>query len=520
MKLENNSDKARKESYGDNSPNKQKTALGVGVAVLLALLLLAVTIPLNLISERSNVRWDLSPNKIYELDPTTKEVCNNLQKDVYLYCLFDIDTLRTDTVAPRQFLPFYNIIQEYKQFEHIQVVSADPDQESGVAILQALELPSELYWTAGDTLVICDGLIKRVIGANTFYENEKDGTITINYENDVTSAVKYVANGVIPIVYFLTGNGQPSIDEYSTLQTNMTKSGYNMQALNLSAVDAVPDDAKLLLCVNPAEDFSDTDLKKVNTFLDKGGNIEFFLPPNESKEPYTNIRSILTNFAVGMNFDKVGETDLTRVAPADNSIFLAEFVKYQGKTQEYEGDEVDLTTQLIQTANADPENIISTFMPASRSFFGNTAQVSQTKGDIKIGNLLQTASTGYSQPFGGPYADTEYQYGNLSLACYAVDKNRNDATIMAYGADFINNQNASSAFYINPLSLFQISVTWIHETDTNLNVPLKVITYDMMTFKNQEQADNLILLMGIIPVAIAFIGFIVWYKRNTTRVNV
>jgi hypothetical protein len=520
MKLENASDKARKESYGDNSPNKQKTALGVGVAVLLALLLLAVTIPLNLISERSSVRWDLSPNKIYELNTITKDVCNNLTKDVYLYCLFDIDTLRTDTVAPRQLLPLYNIIQEYKEFEHVQVVSADPEQESGVAILQSLDLPSELYWTAGDTLVICDGLIKRVIGANTFYENATTGTITVNYENDVTSAVKYVANGVVPIVYFLTGNGQPPIDEYSTLQTNMTKSGYNMQALDLNSVDAVPEDAKLLLCVNPEKDFSETDLQKVNAFLDKGGNIEFFLPPNESKEPYTNIRSILTNFAIGMNFDQVGETDLTRVAPADDSIYLAEFVKYQGKTQEYEGDEVDLTSQIIQTANSDPENIISTYMPPSRSFFGNTAQVSQTSGNVKIGNLLQTASTGYSQPVGGPYSDTEYKYGSLSLACYAVDKNRNDATVLAYGADFINNQNASSAFYINPLALFQISVTWIHETDTNLNVPLKVITYDMMTFNSQEQADNLILLMGSIPVAIAFIGFIVWYRRNRTRTNV
>ena len=50
--------------------NKRYTAL----AWILAILVLAVAVPLNLIIERLNINFDMTPNSMYTLTDTTKTI--------------------------------------------------------------------------------------------------------------------------------------------------------------------------------------------------------------------------------------------------------------------------------------------------------------------------------------------------------------------------------------------------------------------------------------------------------------
>jgi hypothetical protein len=504
-----------------------KNVFSTGIAVVLALVILAVAIPINLIAGRLDVTWDMTPKGIFALTEKTKDILKNLDRDVYVYPLFELEELKDDKDYARQLIPLYNIYNAFDEYEHITVISADPETDKGRKILQNVDIPQEMYITKGDTLVICNGLIKRVLGNAQISTDSKNGNVRINAENDLTSAINYVAKGIKPVVYFLTGHGElPSdnnggyvTDDYSRLEENMFKSGYNLEFVDLTDGSPVPEDAKVLLCVSPQTDIPDKEYEQIMTFIQKGGNIEFFMPPNSSSEPFANISKIMDNFGIGMNYDTVSDEVYT--APNNNTdAFLIDFVEYTPAsyaadgTVEYEGDEVDLTSEVISIAT-EGDYTIDSYFPLSRSFYADT-----TEENVKFASLITTyyddnMHYAVGTPTGGPYKDTEVISGSiLTLSAYSVNKDQDDAALVVFGANILNNDSAQSALYINPLNLFLVSITWLHETDINLAIPPKVITYDNMTFQDQKEADMMIVLLIIIPAVVAAFGVLAWYKRG------
>ncbi|GHU52951.1 hypothetical protein FACS1894132_03850 [Clostridia bacterium] len=504
--------------------NNSKNFFSAGVAIALALLILAVVIPLNLIAGRLDIKWDMTPKGIFELSQKTKSILSGLDKDVYIYPLFELNDARDEKDNARQFYPYYSIYKSFDKYDHVVVKSADPETDTGLKILNDLNIPQELYWDKGDALVVCGNIIKRVYAGAQFVYDEANGVIEMNTENDLASAVAYVSKGINPIVYYLMGHGEKTIDNYSALSANMTTSGYTLTALDLSAGAAVPTDAEVLLLVAPQTDVTDLEYAQIMEFIQNGGNIEIFLPPNSSEETYSNIAKIMENFGMYMNFDTV--TDESNTAPDNENIFLASLIAYTpasyapNGTVDYEGDEANLTGNVISIAN-NSSYPIATYMPLSRSFFTNIG----TK-NVKVGQLLTTYSTdGYTYsaigtPTGGTYKDDDVIGGSeMTLAAYAVNKDQEDAALVVYGADFLNNDCTASEYFINPLNLFLVSITWIHETDINLAISPKIISYDSMTFADETQANKMIVILALIPAVMVVFAVIVWFRRGRVSSN-
>ena len=75
--------------------NKRYTAL----AWILAILVLAVAVPLNLIIERLNINFDMTPNSMYTLTDTTKNYLDELDAKgitVDVYFLTKLEDLSED----------------------------------------------------------------------------------------------------------------------------------------------------------------------------------------------------------------------------------------------------------------------------------------------------------------------------------------------------------------------------------------------------------------------------------------
>ena len=83
------------EKVSITAKNKRFTAL----AWILAILVLAVAVPLNLIFERLNVHFDMTPNSMYTLTDTTKKYLEELDEKgvtVDVYFLTTLDELKED----------------------------------------------------------------------------------------------------------------------------------------------------------------------------------------------------------------------------------------------------------------------------------------------------------------------------------------------------------------------------------------------------------------------------------------
>ncbi|MDR0919668.1 MAG: GldG family protein [Oscillospiraceae bacterium] len=513
----------------NKTSTSSKNIASTGLAIGLAALILAVIIPINLIAGRLGINWDMTPKGVFKLTDTTKDILENLDQDVYVYTLFDWESAKDLPGYSRQFMPFYNIYKSFSDYEHVIIKKADPNTEEGRKIIEDSGIPENYTWAYGDTLVTCNGLIQRILSDAQFAWDYNNSTIHINTENDLTSAIKYVAAGITPVVYYMTGHGELDISQYSALSDNMKLSGYKLTTIDLTKGNEIPSDARVLLCINPQKDFTDEEYTQITNYLQNGGSIELIMPPNESEEPFENIVNIMDTFGLKMNYDSV--YDESYHAPEDDSAFYADIVPYTPPSYtadgavEYEGDPANITNGVIQYANNGGNSgiegfIIQTYMPRSRSFYAEPSG-----DDVKFAQLLVTYSedgttyTAVGTPMGGPYKDTQSVGGSeITLAAYAVNKAANDAAMVVFGADFLNNTLASSEYYINPLYLFITTITWLHETNIDLGIPSKIVAYDSMTFENQAAADKIITLLIAIPAIVALIGVGVYFKRGRIKI--
>jgi hypothetical protein len=357
--------------------------------------------------------------------------------------------------------------------------------------------------------------------------------VYFNAENVISSAIKYVTNENIPMVYFTQGHGEKNYEEYySKLIDNLIKNNYNSKPLDLTTATEIPADAGLVVVVGPTEDFSTENKTHFSEYFDRGGRVVFMLEPSDSKNELTNIEDILEEYSFTMNYDRVVETDGDRIVAVNeseaqddvtsgNTVSTDNVAAYvvnlsspavDQKTGELSGT-VDFTSAIIASSESDADagQKIETLMPPSRSF--GTA-ITDKYYQLELGTLISTNETTVSEPFGGNKIDVSANNGAALLAAYSIDANRKNSAVIVFGADVVNNERTESPYFMNPMYVFLTILSWACESESNAGVPEKMVTYDLMSFDGQEDADKVIAIMWVYPIVIAALGVIVvWLRR-------
>ncbi|MDE5755005.1 MAG: GldG family protein [Oscillospiraceae bacterium] len=495
-----------------NLKNRKFTAY----AMILAVLALVVAVPLNLLASRLNIIWDMTPAKLYELSDTTKDYLKNLDKQVDFYFLMDMDYLSTDDNS----MALYYSLKQYSEYENINFIDFDPDTHPELVA----QLKEDGYNLAvGDMVLHCEGRSKHVQGTSMYqyevsYDDNNNSTIQAAYfrgENYITGAINAVASGKEASVYFLSGHGEKTLsNDYTKFNENMRNINYNAQELNLATVDAVPEDAAILILAAPKSDLTNDETRLINNYLDNGGNICFLMSPNEDEIAYKNIESIMNAFGIGMDYDVVAETDSSRYVSGDPYTYRVSIVRN-------EDTDVDLTSELADMT----DNGYYAFMSNSRSFH---QYLGSDDTSLQVGSLLQTIGNtsdyGYSnatavgEPYGGTDSLAETIEGQpLDLAMYSISSSRNNAKVFAMGnAEFIDDDNVKEDYMIIPVYLMLSNMTWMYDSDLILDMGIsdKERNYDFMLINSESTANATMITFIVVPVLIGLSGAGVWIKRR------
>lgn len=494
-----------------NRPKKARSF--TAAAIVFGAIALAIVILINLMVSRINVVWDMTPTGIYKLTDSTTNYLESLDKKVNFYFLFDMDLLSTDTES----MPLYNAMKEYSSFDCINFSAFDPDddpdkvkelQEMGYSISQ------------GDIVIECEGRSKH-IPANTMFETHTTGdgaktasTVYFTGENIITGAIEAVVSGKEVKVYFLTGHGEKAIDtDYTILKKNLAARNYIAEPLDLTVKDSVPEDAAIVIAAAPKSDISSNELTALNSYLDNGGNICFWMSPNEDAVDYTNIESILKDFSLSMDYDRVNETDPDLYVPNDPTSFRCSIVVADDTTK------IDLTSGLKQFVDQGAVPV----MTNSRSF-SQIYNEGVSSENIFAGSLLQTidrvgdgSSTAVGEPLGGAKPRDRISDVVLDLAMYSTDKQRSDAKIMVMGnAEFLDDENIYQAYMTIPVNL-QLSVfSWMYDSDQALDFGIagKERTFDEMNIASASDANVVNVIFIAVPIVVGLIGGAVWLRRR------
>ncbi len=492
-----------------HSKNKKFTA----IAWALAALMLAVMIPLNLIFGRLDLNIDMTQNNMYTLTKATTDYLDALDAQgvvVDVYFLTPMEELEGEV----EVLALYQTLLAYDEYDCFNLIDIDPDTEP-----QALKdlNPDGFYnLTDGDFMFVYGNMVKRMPGKLMYtyaYEtDESTGTQSVvsasfNAENYFTGAMKSVVEGVEPTVYFLEGHGEIPLSKMSRLQANLGNYNYGAKQLNLKNADAVPDDACIIMVAGPTTDITEEEYEKISDFLDKGGNITLLMTPNDAKISYKNLSTLMGEFCIGMDYNRIYETDTARHVSGNPYIFMCDLLPAG------ENADTDLTAALLENKS------ILTYMPASRSFFSIMGSNYDT---LNMDTLLATANTAYAEPFGGTYEDPEAVEGqNLHLAMYAEDtlrmnkETKDYAKMAVFGsAEFLTDDAMKTDYYIHPVNLFLSTITWMYNSDVDMNIDNKDKTFDSLKVNSEEAATGYIALFVAVPCAIALVGVIIWLRRK------
>ena len=474
------------------------------IAWVMAILVLIAAVPVNLLFDQLDIKFDMSSNELYSLTATTTEYLDTISdKHITLYCLVDMDDIENDP----SMMALAKTLELYDSYDCIDLVTFYPNEHP--EIIQELDPENYYLCDDGDFFVKCEetGMVQWIEGTTAYVfevdENDNIVNATFNGENYITGAIKTVVDGEEPMVYFLTGHGEKPLDDYTQFQANLAAHNYSAAELNLMDADAVPEDAKIIIIAAPQKDITDEEKEKLDKYLDEGGNISFLMSPNKQTIRYENIERILLDYCLGMDYDRVYETDDEQHIEDDPYTIMANL---QAAPEE-EGY-VDMTSGLM-TENSG----LYTYMPESRSFF---TIYGTNYSNLTISTLMTTNTTAVGEVYGGTDEDPDAIVGKeMVLAAYSTDKSRNDSKVVVMGnAEFIDDEHVQTSYVVVPTYLFLSTITWMYDNQVDMIIPEKNMSYDYLTLTSESAANRTITVFVAVPVAVAAIGVFIWWRRK------
>ena len=498
--------------------NKKKFNFSGGIAFISALLVLAVFVPINLITSYYDKVIDMTPSGKYTLNDKTVQILNDSEnKHIDVYFLSE---MRYVEEIP-QYLPLYHTLQELDSRENITLTCFDPNKEKDLA--DSLDPEGVFGIDDGDIFVVCDGVTKK-IDFKKLFQQDSNGVLEYAGEELVAGAVYACTTGNLPTVYFLSGYGKKTLENnYSNFASAIKTDNYRIEELDLSTVDKVPENASILYLTAPEKDIPDSDRDKIVEYIDNGGSISMYLPPCDTKGRFKNIEYILEKFELTMDYNRVTETNAQyQLRNSDNEQDENYFrVSYPAALDD---STVDLTTDINQVVS---NGIANAGISNTRSFEEITAESSMIEKASVIENLPQSADsqnyTCKSTPAGGD-SDTEKNAESLTntplvLGYYSYNK-QSGAKLFVIGSDEAIDNSSSDVNNIvtynlsgtRNLALF--SNTWLYNSDVDMGIGVKSNSYDTMHFDSAEKAESVLRIFTIAPIVIAVMGVAVWLKRR------
>lgn len=490
---------------------KRKFNLSSLAALLIAALVLAVFVPINLIASYYDKYIDMTPSKQYTFTDTTLQLLEDTaDKDIDIFFLYSEDQLRD---AP-EFLSLYNALLQLDEYDNIDVEYFIPDENP--ALVEELNPSGSLTVGDADIFVRCGDVIKK-IGSERIFQFNEEGYLSGNsVEELISGAITIVTGGSLPTVYFLTGHGEKTInDSYATFASILKSDNYDVAELDLSTVDAVPDNAAILMLAGPQEDITLDEKEKLLAYAAKGGAMAFFIAPVDSDGRFENIEEILEDYELGIDYNIVKETASERMLnnrdyEQDEYVFQTTFTE---ATEEYT---VDLTAEMIDLVEAGGlvsgiSNTRSLYQIPTSSGFIEKSSILTNVSDDTLGYTTVVESLG-----GDASAMTENDLLNniqLELGFYSLNKQTNSKLILFGTTDLLDEEAISASVSVTQ-QLVLNTVVWLYNSDIDMEIGSKERAFDYMSFSSAEKAEATLRIFTIVPICIAFIGLFVWLKRR------
>ena len=260
-----------------------------------SILFLAILLMLNLISDQYFFRIDLTEDKQYTLSKATKDILSNLESPVTVKAYFSENLPSNVSQAKNDVLDY---LIEYSRISNNNLVYKfiDPssNESNEAEAIQNGISPVMINIREKDQVKQQKaylGLVIEMLDQKETIPFVKPGAAL---EYALSSSIKKVSLKDKPVIGIVQANGEAEIEEIQQVDAGLSVL-YDVQSLNLLN-DLNNKLYSTIALINPEDSLTSDDLKQLDNYLDKGGNI--LIAMNAVVGDFTNAKGYVKNIGI------------------------------------------------------------------------------------------------------------------------------------------------------------------------------------------------------------------------------
>lgn len=261
--------------------------LCVAIAALVALCGLFTTL-----EQKHGWRMDFSFNTITSYSESTEAVLDELKYPVHIYALYE---------RGNEDLLLFELLNRYAAASDLITWEQAPLSLNPTFVSRFAGATADNAVTTDCLVVFCEETERfRVLNAADFLTLSIDynaGTYAydkLTYESSLTSAIAYVTQETIPVVYMVQGHDELDKNTAAALADFLQGNHYDVRFAALRDVTLTPDD--LLVFLAPVRDLTDSELATITEFTRQGGSILFACDYSDPISAMPNYQALLRSY--------------------------------------------------------------------------------------------------------------------------------------------------------------------------------------------------------------------------------
>lgn len=476
--------------------NRSLKTISITSTILFIVLLLVFNIVFDsLLGDR--LKWDWTTGEQFSIGDVSKEILQNLDKDVQIIGLYDVNAQSRNQQVEL-------MLENYatRAGGRITVRYVDPDRTP--AILTEIDPDGLLEPKAGDYVVFCPDTGKgKNIGYNDIYdivydENYQSQLRGITAEQSITGAIKYVTSETTPVVYFTTGHDELKYGEnYGALVTILKNNNYDVKELDMFSLEKIPEDCAVMIMAAPKIDVTTAERRLIASYLQQGGSLMFISDYNNASFPELN--QLLIDYNI-----EISDTRLREGSPNYRFQDDAYIMRAIAPRSKVTADAVDGWT-LVD--NARGMNILT-----------------NVKEWIEVEPILTTSDQGFAETNGNPEQSSVAAHQNIALLSESmgyVDGTNvtQTAKVMLVGSSSLFNDSVLTTFgnQLYNAGLFYYSIQYLanaNESESLYIQSKQPVSYAVSKGSSSLNVFTSVVVMIIIPAALLIAALFVYRKRR------
>ena len=495
--------------------NKRILKYGLNSAVIIIGTIIAIILLNSILisfDDKMSLEVDLTKDEIYRLSDETKEVIEKIDKETKIVLFYDgsyetnatyKDQMEKDMNLIRSVVEKYTEENNKIKFETLDyyknptVILENPIYSNVVFDIHSRGLNPML------SMAFVQGEEYEIADYSTYYEqvyNEESKEIESqsNLENVLTNKLRSLSGESegFTKVLLTNGHGEKNTEQMLTL---LSKYNYEWGNIDLISEDIPKDEKVLLIIDSPSNDFTESEILKLDDFLKFGGNAQIYFNPLTSNNELSRLESYLADtWGIIRNHGVTTDTPNNIGASKENGYVMAigEYAEHDIVKGFSDARVMYTSSNPLQIKN-DKEGSI-------------TVEPVLTTSENAVLKTVETAT----EPANAGDAKGKY---NIILTStknhYDIYNNMTTGKVLVCGSSYAMDVLSSEKDCLNEDLLIN-SFNWMSGNGTDIDVGTKELPEGGLVITNASKWGWFSVLVVIIPVAVLAAGFVMFIKRR------